>query len=123
MRTCRFIRGDGGYVIMAPSVHPDTGRIYTFEVDHAPDNFAIADPGRHWAFLRGAGPHRRGGGLSGAPVGFPAQPALRAIAPHDQARRLTAARSLPYRRALFGWWVGAYLWRRSVKRLVARPFA
>jgi len=37
------VRGDGGYIIVAPSVHPDTGKTYCWEVDHRPDNFNLAE--------------------------------------------------------------------------------
>ena len=36
------MRGEGGYVVAPPSIHPDTGRTYEWEVDHHPDEVALA---------------------------------------------------------------------------------
>ena len=36
-------RSDGGYIVAEPSLHPDTKRPYAWEVDHHPDEMAIAD--------------------------------------------------------------------------------
>lgn len=37
------VRGDGGYVIAPPSIHPDTLRRYEWNCDHHPDETPIAD--------------------------------------------------------------------------------
>lgn len=36
-------RGNGGYVIAPPSIHPDSGKAYAWEVNHRPDNTELAD--------------------------------------------------------------------------------
>jgi len=46
------IRGDGGYVLVEPSIHPN-GRQYAWDVDHHPDDFPFAEaPGALLALLR-----------------------------------------------------------------------
>jgi hypothetical protein len=37
------IRGEGGYVVAPPSIHPDTGRAYAWDGDHQPDETALGD--------------------------------------------------------------------------------
>jgi hypothetical protein len=37
------IRADGGYVIVPPSIHPDTGRVYQWEADRSPEDIQVAD--------------------------------------------------------------------------------
>ena len=40
-------RGEGGYVVAPPSIHPDTGFTYEWDVDHHPDETALA-PAPSW---------------------------------------------------------------------------
>ncbi len=37
------IRGDGGQVVAAPTVHPDSGRAYEWEIGYGPDEVAVAE--------------------------------------------------------------------------------
>jgi len=37
------VKGDGGYIIAAPSIHPGTGRAYAWELSSRPDEVALAD--------------------------------------------------------------------------------
>ena len=36
-------RSTGGYIVVEPSLHPDTNRPYAWEVDHHPDDTELAD--------------------------------------------------------------------------------
>ncbi len=45
-------RGDGGYILVEPSIHP-SGRMYAWDVDHHPDEWPLAEaPGWLLALLR-----------------------------------------------------------------------
>lgn len=44
------VRGDGGYVIVPPSIHPN-GHPYEWELSHHPDDTALADLPPEWAAL------------------------------------------------------------------------
>ena len=57
------VRGDGGYVLAPPSVHP-SGKEYCWSVDSA-DNFA---PAPQWLLAKIVAPSRRDNGAGGAPA-------------------------------------------------------
>lgn len=59
------VRGEGGQIVAAGSIHPDTGRTYSYEPGRAPWEVAIAElPASIAALLRGgARPTRRMGGM------------------------------------------------------------
>lgn len=54
------VRGDGGYVVLAPSVHP-SGKLYTWEASSRPGELPFA-PAPEWVLAR----LRGGGGAGGA---------------------------------------------------------
>ncbi len=37
------VRGDGGQIVVAPTIHPDTGRLYAWEHGYAPGERAVAE--------------------------------------------------------------------------------
>jgi hypothetical protein len=37
------VRGDGGQIVVAPTIHPDTKRVYHWQTGRAPWEIAIAD--------------------------------------------------------------------------------
>jgi hypothetical protein len=41
------LKSTGGYIVIAPSIHPDTGRRYCWEVDHHPAEHAVG-PAPEW---------------------------------------------------------------------------
>ncbi len=53
------IRGDGGYVVVPPSLHP-SGRRYLFEVDHHPEDVEVAPMPDWLRDLDSLGVHRSG---------------------------------------------------------------
>lgn len=54
------VRGDGGQIVVAPTVHPDTGVAYAWEVEHDPlDGYPVAEmPAALVALLRAPAPEQ-----------------------------------------------------------------
>ena len=42
------ILGEGHYVVLPPSIHPDTGEAYTWDTDESPCNFLLEAPAPDW---------------------------------------------------------------------------